>query len=39
MTAIVLYEEWLHKRHKLADESRSMQTFLLTKIVSMAGAS
>lgn len=39
MTAIVLYEEWLHKRHKLDDESRAMQTFLLTKIVSMAGAS
>ena len=38
LTAIVLYEEWLHKRHKLDDESRAMQTFLLTKIVSLAGA-
>lgn len=32
--AIVLYEEWLHKRHKLADNTRAMQTFLLNKLVS-----
>jgi hypothetical protein len=34
--AIVLYEEWLHKRHKLKDNTRSMQTFLLGKIISQA---
>lgn len=33
--AMVLYEEWLHKRHKLADNSRAMQTFLLAKIISI----
>lgn len=38
MASIVLYEEWLHKRHKLQDNSRSMQTFLLSKLMSMAGA-
>lgn len=32
--AIVLYEEWLHKRHKLQDNTRTMQTFLLNKLVS-----
>lgn len=31
--AMVLYEEWLHKRHKLADNTRAMQTFLLNKLV------
>ena len=31
--AIVLYEEWLHKRHKLRDNSREMQTFLLGRMV------
>lgn len=33
--AMVLYEEWLHKRHKLKDNTRSMQTFLLAKIISL----
>lgn len=37
--AMVLYEEWLHKRHKLADNTRAMQTFLLGKIISQASGS
>ena len=37
--AMVLYEEWLHKRHKLSDNSRAMQTFLLGKIISQASGS
>jgi hypothetical protein len=37
--AMVLYEEWLHKRHKLKDNSRAMQTFLLGKIISQASGS
>lgn len=32
--AMVLYEEWLHKRHKLEDNTRAMQTFLLNKLIS-----
>jgi len=32
--AVTLYEEWLHKRHKLDDCTRAMQTFLLNKLVS-----
>lgn len=32
--AMVLYEEWLHKRHKLEDCTRAMQTFLLNKLIS-----
>lgn len=34
--AMVLYEEWLHKRHKLDDCSRQMQSYLLAKLVSFA---
>ncbi len=37
--AMVLYEEWLHKRHKLKDNTRAMQTFLLGKIISQASGS
>lgn len=33
--AMVLYEEWLHKRHKLQDCTREMQTYLLNKIISV----
>ena len=34
--AAVLYEEWVHKVHKLRDNSREMQSFLLHKLVSLA---
>lgn len=34
--AATLYEEWLHKKHKLDDESRGMQQFLFDKIISLA---
>lgn len=34
--AMVLYEEWLHKRHKLKDNTRAMQTFLLGRLVAAA---
>jgi hypothetical protein len=30
--AQTLYEEWMHKRHQLTDNSRAMQDFLLTKL-------
>lgn len=35
-TAITLYEEWLHKHHKLKDNTREMQQFLLDRLVSLA---
>jgi hypothetical protein len=33
--AVVLFEEWLHKRHKLQDNTRSMQTYLLNRLIGM----
>jgi hypothetical protein len=32
--AAVLYEEWVHKVHKLKDNSRQLQSFLLHKLIS-----
>lgn len=32
--AATLYEEWLHKRHRLEDETRSMQTYLINRLIS-----
>lgn len=29
----VLYEEWLHKRHGYGDESRSLQSFLIHRLI------
>jgi hypothetical protein len=31
--AMVLFEEWLHKRHKLQDNTRAMQTYLLSRLI------
>lgn len=31
-----IYEEWLHREHKLQDESREMQNFLFQKLATMA---
>lgn len=31
--AATLYEEWCHKRHKLRDETRQFQNFLLAKLI------
>lgn len=33
MLAMVLFEEWLHKRHKLKDNTRAMQTYLLSRLI------
>lgn len=34
--AATLYEEWVHKRHRLADASRPMQQFLFDRLMTMA---
>lgn len=34
--AATLYEEWLHKRHKLKDKTRELQQFLFDRLVSVA---
>lgn len=34
-TASTIYEEWLHKNHSMADESRELQNLLFEKLFSM----
>lgn len=34
--ATTLYEEWLHRKHRMKDETRAMQQFLLDRLVSIA---
>lgn len=35
--AATLYEEWVHMRHRLKDNSREMQQFLFDRLISLAG--
>lgn len=36
--AATLYEEWLHKRHRLEDKTRALQQFLFDRLISTAQA-